>query len=235
MLVSLSKRFGADVSHAFVLRDGQVIDSYYHGAERQGAEVYERDWKDKDPRFAAAKGHFGQVLSDVQVLAPGVFEASAIYNEVLRKESMRYTMFTTAPISSELVLAHAFMRRKRVGAFELDEIQAYTLLLPHLLRALRLRQLVSTLKDELQDLRRALDVVPGSVALLDGAGRLLCCNAAATRLFERGDGVCLDRRTVTCRDSRESRQFATALSGAATLAEGSSERGALPPGRWRSP
>jgi DNA-binding CsgD family transcriptional regulator len=222
VLVSLAKRFEADVAHAFVLRGGRVLDTYLHGFGLKEAQVYERDWKDKDPRFALATGSLGQVLSDAQVIAPDVFEASAIYNEVLRKAGMRYTLFTTAPIAADLVLAQAFMRKRRAGAFDSEEIQGFSLLLPHMRRALHLRELVATLRDELQDLRRALDVLPGGVALLDGVGRLICGNATAARLLERGDGVCLERQAVTSRIPEEARQLAAAHGRAAALAEGGS-------------
>lgn len=221
---------GGNGAHILVLQRRQLVDSHFHGDDGSTYEEYERNWLDKDPRFAAAVAHVGQIYSDVQVIDPKFFEASAIYNDFLSKLNIRYTLFASIAITPDLLLAQAFLRQKRMGAFESGDVDAVRRLLPHLRRALHLRHLVTTLRDEFQDMRRALDIVPSPVALLDRTGRLVCGNAAAEQLLAVGDGVRLDRQTVTALIPSEAQQMADAISRTTAFAEGTSCRHSQTPG-----
>ncbi|MCY1015888.1 helix-turn-helix transcriptional regulator [Pyxidicoccus sp. MSG2] len=228
-LAAIADQFGADKAHTLILRRGELVDSHFHGYDHNGFRDYERDWQDKDPRLATAVKSPGQIFSDVQIIEPSLFEASAIYNELLSKVGVRYTLFTTTEIAPDLHLGQALMRQKRAGAFEPEDIRRFTILVPHLLRAVRLRRLVAILRAERDDLNRALDAVAGPVALLDKSGKLICCNRAAEQLLTVGDGIRLERQIVTAMIPRESQQLAAALLRTAELAEGTSQRHPLKP------
>jgi DNA-binding CsgD family transcriptional regulator len=190
---------GGNGAHILVLQRRQLVDSHFHGDDGSTYEEYERNWLDKDPRFAAAVAHVGQIYSDVQVIDPKFFEASAIYNDFLSKLNIRYTLFASIAITPDLLLAQAFLRQKRMGAFESGDVDAVRRLLPHLRRALHLRHLV-------------------------------CGNAAAEQLLAVGDGVRLDRQTVTALIPSEAQQMADAISRTTAFAEGTSCRHSQTPG-----
>jgi DNA-binding CsgD family transcriptional regulator len=85
---------------------------------------------------------------------------------------------------------------------------------------MQLRYLVGLARDELQDLRRTLDAMPGAVAVLHGDGSVLCSNAAAERLFAAGDGVRVEAKKLSTVRAREAQKLAATIRATAVLAEG---------------
>ncbi|GHG77390.1 helix-turn-helix transcriptional regulator [Comamonas sp. JC664] len=209
----------ADKAHALIFHDGRLIDSCFHGYDDSGFEEYERHWQAKDPRFSASLASPGTVLSDEQVMEAKRFESSPIYNELLKKVGVRYTLFTTTELAPTLVLGQAFMKNGDQGPFAQSDVRSLDRVMPHLRRAFRMQHLITALTDELADLRRALDVVPSPIALLESDGRLICGNEKAHRLFTAGDGLYLDARQLTARSSLDAKALAAAFSQAAMLAD----------------
>jgi DNA-binding CsgD family transcriptional regulator/PAS domain-containing protein len=79
-----------------------------------------------------------------------------------------------------------------------------TMLLPHLQNALKLRQTLGHAEDRARNSEAMLDVTATAYLLLDGDGRILHGNEAATRLTLRSDGICVraDRVVPTDRSKR---------------------------------
>lgn len=230
VLERLSEILRADAAHALLLQKGQLAESYFCGGNRSGFEDYERNWQHKDPRFSVAVRSVGRVFSDVDVIDPVLFEASELYNDQLRKSGLRYTLFGSANVESDLLFAPAFMRAPNAGPFEKEHVRHVAALMPHLCRALRLRHLIGTLRTEIHDMRRALDAVPGAAAILDGAGRLICGNAAIEQLMEAGEGVRLEGRTLSATLAADAKRLAQALMETARFAEAGSKGRAPPQG-----
>lgn len=223
-LATIATHLDAIAAHVLVFQDGTLVDTHFHGSGRPAFSAYERDWQDKDPRFVAGIQNPGRILSDVEVITPSTFEASPIYNDFLRPYGVRYTLFGNAAIAPGLGLAQAFMREKRARPFDAEHVRLLTSLGPHLRRALQLRQLIRGLDDELGDLRRALDVAPCPVAVLDGKGRLLGGNALAHHVLAVGDGLRLRRQAVEAQLPGEGQRLVAAVAQAAALAEGTPRR-----------
>lgn len=224
-LAEIADLLDAKAGHSLVLHQGALTESHFHAdIDPTAFETYERDWQDKDPRFGAAIRSPGRVFSDIEVLPPAEFEASDIYNDFLSRHEIRYTLFTNTDITPDLLLAQSFLRSRKAGPFEQEQIRQLNALLPHLKRALHLRHLVGGLRNEVQDLRRALEAIPGAVAILAADGRLICANAAAARLFTLKDGIGLERQRVSALHPGESQRLAAAIKQAAGFGEGASAR-----------
>ena len=226
-LAGIGQQLGSHAAHTLVIANGsELVDSDFCGADPGSFALYERDWRDKDPRFAAALSRQGQVLSDVAVIDPAAFERSGIYNEHLSKAGVRYTLFANAKLGSELVFAQAFMRSKKAGAFGATEVARLEVLLPHLGRAVRLRHLVRGMRAEIDGLHHAVDAVPTAVALLGRSGKVLFANAAAIGLLDERDGLRMERSSLTASRPAEARALSAAIAQAAALADA---------GAWRPP
>ncbi len=118
-LKELSGIFGAHQAHVMVLEaNGQVLQTHAHGHDDASFGDYESHWLSQDPRFLAASGSPGCVLSDAQVIDPKLFESSAIYNDFLSRFNVRYTLFVNFQIAPNLLGGQSFMRPKSAGAFE---------------------------------------------------------------------------------------------------------------------
>ena len=119
-----------------------------------------------------------------------------------------------------MTLGQAFLRKPRKGPFDAEQIRFLGALMPHLRRALHLRHLLRAAREQIDDLRSALDAMPGAVAIVDAAGMLLCANVAANRLFAARDGLVLEQGRISARRSIEAQALAAALRETARSAEG---------------
>ena len=219
VLEALARHVGAEKAHVMALGPGsELLDNNCHGASLSEFATYE-PWRPKDPRIVVAAQHQGQALSDVEVIDPAAFERSEIYNEHLLRVGVRYTLFSVAPSGPGLVAASAFMRPASAGPFEPEEVSRMQALLPHLSRVVRLRHLLREMRSEVDDLRRALDVLPSAVAILDGSGKVLCTNAAADELLATRGGPRLDKGILTASRSSDARALSVAIGEAAALAD----------------
>lgn len=224
-LAETSRQLHARWAHTLVIERGlPLADNHFYGHDGSAFVSYDRDWRDADPRFAAAAARPGEVLSDVAIVDPAEFERSAIFNEFLDPLDVRYTLFVNAAAGPELLIAQAFMRPKRANPFLDEEVRKLAALLPHLGRAVRLRRLVASLRDQREDLQHTLDAMDAPVALLDRVGRVRCASSAAEALLATSDGVTTERGVLTARSSDEARALTHAIGCAATLADAHSYR-----------
>jgi DNA-binding CsgD family transcriptional regulator/PAS domain-containing protein len=219
-LARLSDLFRAEVAHTLAVHESGYFDSHGWGADPSLFVEYEVMYKDTDPRMAAAASAVDRVLNDVEVIEAHAFERSALYNEHLTKTNLRYTLFTHARIAPDQILAQAFLRTPQQGPFDADDARALSELLPHLRRALRLRHLSGFARDALHDLRRALDAMPGAVAVIDRAASILCANAAAERLFAAKDGVRVVARKLSATRAVDAENLTAAIRDTIGLADG---------------
>lgn len=150
-------------------------------------------------------------MSDVDVIDARSFERAPIYAEFLRHLDIRYTLFFASPVQPGLVLAQALMRPKKLGHFEEEEMRRLERLLPHLLRALRLRWNLERLRQPPSDLQQAIDRLPSPTLILDASGRPLCMNERVRRLLDAKDGLVLRRGRLDATSATASRDLAAAL------------------------
>lgn len=223
-LGAMAQLFEAECGHSLAIGASGIVETHIWANQDRRPEFaeYERHWVHQDPRQVAAAKLFGQVLSDVAVIDPHEFERSPIYNEHLRRSNVRYSLFANTRLAPDLELGQAFLRRPVHGPFGPEHVQALEMLLPHLRRALQLRLLVASMRDELADLRRALDAVPGAVAIVDGNAKIVCANAAAERLLATRDGLASESGKLSAVRSVDAQRLAATVRETARFAEGAS-------------
>lgn len=206
------------IGHGMLIGQGTVLQSHFVGGAPRDFEDYELHWRDQDPRFAASQRHFGQVLTDTQIVSASEFERTPVYYDFLRRVGGRHSLFVNFEVGEGLMGAHALMRPTE--AFELTDVSAMQRLLPHLARTMRLRRLMGALHSEIADLRRALDRIHAPLFILDANGAIICANAGAEGLLTTGDGLSQEQGRLRVRRSREAQMLAAAIAETATFAEG---------------
>jgi hypothetical protein len=218
-LVEITPHVGGEKAQLLVIENGTSLFEHrcLGGPESSFYEFF-ANWKDKDPRFSTAMERPDIVLSDVTDIDRASFERSAIYNDYLIPDGTRYTIFGNFPIGTDLVLAPAFIRADNEGPFEPGDIAKLTALIPHLKRATRLRHLVRSMRDHLEDARLALDVVPSAAALLDQVGKIVCANALAEALFRERAGIGTEHGRLTA-SPPAARELTEAISRLAQAAD----------------
>jgi DNA-binding CsgD family transcriptional regulator len=217
--VEITPHVGGEKAQLLVIENGTSLFEHrcLGGPESSFYEFF-ANWKDKDPRFSTAMERPDIVLSDVTDIDRASFERSAIYNDYLIPDGTRYTIFGNFPIGTDLVLAPAFIRADNEGPFEPGDIAKLTALIPHLKRATRLRHLVRSMRDHLEDARLALDVVPSAAALLDQVGKIVCANALAEALFRERAGIGTEHGRLTA-SPPAARELTEAISRLAQAAD----------------
>lgn len=164
-------------------------ESHQYGGPTSGFETYEREWRDKDPRYQLAMRRRDEVLADTMVLDMAAFERTDVHHEVLAKWDNHYSLFGNHTAAPDLLFAAAWLRAKREGPFGESEVRHIRALAPHLKRAVRLRHLVGTLRGEIADLRRALDAVPMPTLILDEKRAVVCANRSGEEVLRARDGL----------------------------------------------
>ncbi|MBX3220950.1 MAG: hypothetical protein KF795_10545 [Labilithrix sp.] len=226
VLAELSAHAGAPYGQSLVIAGGtELVEHGFTGADESEFASY-FDWRDQDPRFFAAHERPGVLLSDTIDIDRRAFERSAIFNDYLLRSDSYYTTFGAFPLADGLVLAQAFIRGRRLGPFSPAEIAAVMSLIPHLRRAVQLRHLVRSMREELVDLRRALDFLPAASAVLDSTGKVVCANTRAEALFRERNGVHTAHGKLTASRLSDARALAGAIAQTAIHSNASS--GAAP-------
>jgi len=221
-LVAIAAHMGATQGQIMTIENGTtLVENRFHGGPESAFSDYVANWMDKDPRFALSVQRQGVLLSDVADIDRALFERSAIYNELLRKSESNYTLFGNFGTARNTLMALAIMRGQHGGPFAPAEIVRLDALIPHLRRATRLRCLVGSMQAELDDLRRALDVHPSAIAILDATGNVVCANTAAEALFREPGGIGTERGMLAAAAPAARRALAAAIARAVKEADAS--------------
>lgn len=206
--------------HMLLLSDAQVpLLQAWEGGTEEDIDRYNRDWREKDPRFSAGIQNLGKVLSDVEVIEPHAFERSAFYHDFMVAIGLRYTMFTTSPVYGGQILAMAFMREMQHGHYTPDQVRGLTRALPHIARAARLRSLLDEANARKDTLEAALDQLPAMLAVVDEQARVTFMNTGARRLLDEGDGLRWDGSRLSAWRTADVHALKGAVSAVARLAD----------------
>lgn len=156
----------------------------------------------------------GAILTGDDMCTDEVFLRSEYYNDFLRPNNIRYSIrvcLTNDPEPLSYLSAgrpheaHNFgdAQRRKLGA-----------LVPHLTQAIRIQERLETLQSRRSAASGALERLPLGVFFLDGRGRVLEMNSAATKLAEKGDGLKIERGTLAAVDARAEVQLQRLIFGA---------------------
>lgn len=224
-LVAIAGHIGATQGQIMTIENGTtLVENRFHGGPESAFSDYLVNWMDKDPRFAVSLERQGVLLSDVSDIDRARFERSAIYNELLDKSESNYALFGNFTTEPNTLMALAVMRGRHAGPFAKDEVARLNTLIPHLRRATRLRCLVRSMHAEIEDLRRALDVHPSAIAILDATGRVVCANATAEALFRERGGTGTERGMLAASTPAARRALAAAIAHAVAEADATMSR-----------
>lgn len=133
---------------------------------------------------------FGRALMGSQVVEDRVLERSLIYNEFLRPQvNMHHLAGAILPLDDGHYAVVGVHRPRDAKDYETGEIRRLGLLLPHLQRALEIRQRLRQAETISQSATAAFDRLSLGVILMGPTGKLLHVNAAADAILRAGDGL----------------------------------------------
>jgi DNA-binding CsgD family transcriptional regulator len=133
---------------------------------------------------------FGRALMGSQVVQDRVLERSLIYNEFLRPQvNMHHLAGAILPLDNGHYAVVGVHRPRDAKAYEPTDIRRLGLLLPHLQRALEIRQRLCQAEAVDRAATAAFDRLSLGVILMGPTGKLLHVNTAAEAILRGGDGL----------------------------------------------
>lgn len=174
----------------------RVLQSECVGFDPAVNVEYLTDFADHEVRLPSARGiELGRVMTEQHLLDLREFRRSLIYNELLLRYDIPYVMAVSTERSPCASATFVVERSVRQGPFERAEIDRFELVLPHLRRALQLRETLTGLRTEAAVSSAWLAHLGQTVFCLDPTGRV---RPSAAPL----DALQLRDRGLLCRANR---------------------------------
>jgi DNA-binding CsgD family transcriptional regulator/PAS domain-containing protein len=139
---------------------------------------------------ALKKRLIGRALLGSEIVEDRVLQGSLIYNEFLRpKLNMHHLAGAILPMDDGCHVVLGIHRPPDAPAYSTTDASRLNRLLPHLQRALEVRQRLRATDAIASSLVAAFDRLSSGVVLLSSSGRVVHCNSAADKILHRADGL----------------------------------------------
>lgn len=140
---------------------------------------------------ALERGVIGKAVTSPDVVEDRVLLQSYIYNEYMRRSrvDVRYLAGAMLPLHGGRHAAVGVHRPHDANDFTAGEIGLLDRLLPHLQRALEVRQRLQPVEQQAAVAWHVVDRLNFGVILMNAAGRLLHVNATGETILRAGDGL----------------------------------------------
>ena len=182
------------------------------------AQLYEQHYYSVDPwNRHAMSSQIGRVTLTHKFMRDADFQRSEFYQDYLRQSDIFYALGTTVERTPDHMAVFGVQCGLRKGPFSQEAADMVELIAPHLRQAYLTRRTLRTVTQMCATLTETLHLVASPVLIVDGGGRLQFANRAAETLLNAGDGLRLNRGTVTPSSREQVALFAEAL---ANLARG---------------
>ena len=161
------------------------------GTDPKAAEDYQRYFQAIDPWAAAGALELpvGHVAPSESIVSERDLVRTEFYHDYYKRNGWHHGFGAKLLHEEDLVATVTGHRGKRSGPFEDDAMQVLTRLVPHLRRALRMRQEVEGLRLERDAGSELLERVSVGTLLVDERGRVVRANGIAERILSAGDGL----------------------------------------------
>lgn len=183
-----------DPSRGVVLRDeGYGFEGLAEKSSRH------REWLEwsPDPRFRPATRHPAlKPMVEESLMPIREWRRSAMFNDLMRPIDCAYFLCTWLHKGNQRMVALSFQASERRGPFNADEQRQLQPLVPHISRALEIKERLEQRNLRNETLAASLDHAPFQLFILDIRGRLIEANSAAeaelcnaSAIFRDKDGL----------------------------------------------
>jgi DNA-binding CsgD family transcriptional regulator len=190
-LLSIADRFQASaaVLLAFNPTDGAVLRDENHRFDPAAVDEYRQHWTFLDPRrIAFIDTPLGMPVTERTLGIPD-WPRSALLNEYLLRVDAPHFMPAWLNKSPTKAVALSLQGTRKRGPFEKADLAAYRQLLPHVRRALQLRDRLADAEIHLASLAQDYEQIRYGVMLLSGTGVVIEMNLAMRQLLRGERGI----------------------------------------------
>lgn len=131
----------------------------------------------------------GTLMTGEMLVNTRQFERSEIYGELLAPYDIPHIMVLWTAKSRSEFSAISIQHAKRQGPFEKSDLERYAPIVPHLIRAVRLRKELLLLRNQHRIHMDAIYSLPFAIAFLDPTGRIIENSPAAAALLRAEQGI----------------------------------------------
>jgi len=182
----LSKHTGSEESVLLCANSRLALSISAQGGSRFDQAAYNQSYAATDP-FLAPIVHFPctKVVHDEDLLPNEGLLKTDLYRDLLAPAGLRYTTHMPLTISVRRLEAITVSRTPKQGPMPEDCNRLLNLLLPHVQKALEIRQVLGVAQQSLAGAEAMADASATATFLLTRDGRVLHRNAAAECLLQR--------------------------------------------------
>lgn len=173
---------------------------------------YVEHYASKEVRLPPALTYdVGTVLTEGMLIEKRELERSEIYQDFLLPSSVPHFMFAWLRKQPHQFQTISIQGTKRHGAFQKDAMARYSLVMPHLVRALRLRDRL-ILARQTENAHHALfESLPFGVVLFDETERVIHASLAAETLLRTADGLYYSKGRIRARNLADDQRLQQVL------------------------
>lgn len=211
-------------------------------AHPESISLYQERWAPEDPWVASGHESLkreGAVVWSEDVIHDRDFARTSFYNDFARHFEMFHTLTATVLADSSMSAGVSCHYPRRARRPSRREVEVLEMLVPHVSQALRLHQRLSPERIAGIAATQTMERSALGFLVVDGRGRVLRQNPAATAMLARGDGIAVrDSRLVCLRAEDDARLRAGIAAAAETSLRDGTGTGAVvsaPRGPLRRP
>jgi DNA-binding CsgD family transcriptional regulator/PAS domain-containing protein len=154
---------------------------------REIMQVYREHWAATDIRITKGlPAPVGEPCHEQQMVVRREWQRSAVLNEILLPSDVPFILVTWLHRSEDKVVALTFQGSRHRGPFDEDDSRKVKRLIPHVQRALEIRDRLEANEVRARTLSSLVDRSAVGVIVLDQKGRILESTGLAERLLELG-------------------------------------------------
>jgi PAS domain-containing protein len=186
----ITATFGSPSANVFTTSPASIVMLTRTANVDAVAKEYEAYYYQRDLWVQRVLGHrLGTVVDSGDLIADVELENSEFYCDYLRRADMFYVLGSVFPVSNGEIGALGIHRPRGASSYERSDKVLVSTFLPHLRRALQIRQRLVRPPIGLQADLAALDRSQLATAVVARDGRILYANPIAERLLRLQDGI----------------------------------------------
>jgi DNA-binding CsgD family transcriptional regulator/PAS domain-containing protein len=204
---------GTGIFHTIVdpnraaVTQGQSIDVDPHYTN-----LYREHYSAKDIRLPPALSHpIGKVLTGEILVDKRALRKSEVFGDLLTPADVPYFMFGWLQKEQHALQTIAIEGSRRHGVFDQAAQERFALVIPHLVRAVRMRELLASARQSNQAYSVLLDSLPLGILYFDDKGKPIKVSAAAEKVLQQGDALSCVGGQMHARNPDDNRQLQRAI------------------------
>src|SRR6266478_1352519 len=219
-LVAVADLVGGTGTFVFAMRPASQTIVRYDIARLDGEAIalYDRLWAPHDVRVGPGlQARVGAPQTEETLLPTASLRHSAIYNDFLQPHDLTHILATWLHRSTERVVGLSIQGTRHRGAFTPAERERLAPLLPHITRAIELKDRLSLGAGISNSLTTIADRLSLGILLVDARGRMFEASRVGLQILTRADGLFTEAGRIVFRRRRDGQAFSRLLTTAHSL------------------